>query len=412
MRLLAFFLIIAPLIFSCNDTPNGVIQPRPGPWRIVMDLNGSPLPFTLDLVHASDSSWEAHVHNASEDIRATDIDIRNDSVFIRMPLFDSEFKGILRSDSVIEGRWYNYLKGPDYSIPFVGHSGSAPRFPRYSSPSVSVEGSWRAVFSEGTPDAYNAIGLFRQDDVGEVTGTFMTETGDYRYLSGAISGDSLLLSCFDGSHAFLFKAALRNDTLLGTFTSGVHWQEPWRAVRDEAYRLRDPDSLTALREGYNMVDFRFMDTDGRMVSSSDIAYQGKPMMVQVMGSWCPNCVDEARLLREVHEQYHQRGLEVVAIAFEKQEDPGLAVEALRRFKVALGIPYPILYGGTASKEEAGRKLPFLDHLMSYPTCIFIDRKGVVRRIRTGFYGPGTGEHYEHYKQNLGSFIEKLLAEGA
>ncbi|MBK8498993.1 MAG: TlpA family protein disulfide reductase [Flavobacteriales bacterium] len=329
-----------------------------------------------------------------------------------MSLFDSEFKGVLRGDSVIEGGWHNYLKGPDYTIPFRAHAGDAPRFVQHAPASASVDGSWKTVFSDGTPDAYNAIGLFRQDGAGAVTGTFMTETGDYRFLSGSLSGDSLLLSCFDGSHAFLFQAVLRNDTLLGTFTSGVHWQEPWKAVRDESYRLRDPDSLTALREGYDMVDFRFMDTDGRMVSRSDVAYQGKPMMVQVMGSWCPNCVDEARLLRDVHDQYHQRGLEVVAIAFEKQEDPEMAMVALRRFKAALDIPYPILYGGTASKEEAGRKLPFLDHLMSYPTCIFIDRKGVVRRIRTGFYGPGTGEHYEHYKQNLESFIEKLLAEGA
>ena len=64
----------------------------------------------------------------------------------------------------------------------------------------------------------------------------------------------------------------------------------------------------------------------------------------------------------------------------------------------------------ASKENNSAQLPFLDHVMSYPTCIFIDKAGKVRRIRTGFYGPGTGEHYVNYKRNLDSFIQQLLAE--
>ncbi|MBK9539134.1 MAG: hypothetical protein IPO12_10410 [Flavobacteriales bacterium] len=77
-----------------------------------------------------------------------------------------------------------------------------------------------------------------------------------------MDGDSLKLSCFDGSHAFLFKAVLRNDSLLGRYWSGTHWQEPWLAVRNPTFHLRDPDSLTFLKEGYDMVDFSFPSIDG------------------------------------------------------------------------------------------------------------------------------------------------------
>jgi len=49
-------------------------------------------------------------------------------------------------------------------------------------------------------------------------------------------------------------------------------------------------------------------------------------------------------------------------------------------------------------------------VMSYPTCIMIDRNGKVRRIRTGIYGPSTGEHYTKYKRSLEGFVEELLAE--
>jgi thiol-disulfide isomerase/thioredoxin len=159
-----------------------------------------------------------------------------------------------------------------------------------------------------------------------------------------------------------------------------------------------------------MVDFHLPDLDGATVSPNDARFKGKVLMVQIMGSWCPNCVDETKLLNEVHRTYSGRGLEVIAVAFEKYTDHEKATNGLRRFREALGVEYPIVYGGMASKENASEKLPFLDHIMSYPTCIFVDRNGMVRRIRTGFYGPGTGEHFDNYRRNLHAFVESLLAE--
>ena len=51
--------------------------------------------------------------------------------------------------------------------------------------------------------------------------------------------------------------------------------------------------------------------------------------------------------------------------------------------------------------------------MSYPTCIFIGRDGMVRRIHTGFYGPGTGaERYAAYSRDIELFVTDLLKEPA
>lgn len=375
-----------------------------------LDLNGHSLPFQLDLTHNDSSTWTAHIHNASEDIVVQDIVLNHDTFLMRMPLFDSEFRGIVRNDSVIDGFWHNHLKGPDYRIAFTARAGQTHRFPGAANGLADVNGPWEVHFSRGTDDAYNAIGLFEQHNEGSLTGTFVTETGDYRFLEGAVHNDSMRLSCFDGSHAFLFSAALRGDSLVGRYWSGTHWEEPWVAYRNPEYRLRDPDSLTFLKEGYDMVDFRFPDLDGKPVSPSDARYKGKVLMVQVMGSWCPNCVDETRLLNELYAAYADKGLAVIAVAFEKYPEEEKAIAGLKRFKKALGVDYPIVYGGLASKEKAAEKLPFLDHVMSYPTCIFVDRSGVVRRIRTGFYGPGTGAHYENYRRNLHLFVEQLLAE--
>lgn len=403
-------LLVTLGLAGCGFGPKELPTPRSGAWRMELDLNGRKLPFQFDLLKDDSARWIAHIHNASEDIVVSDIVLRNDTFLMRMPLFDSEFKGVVRSDSVIEGAWHNYLKGPDYRIHFVAHAGPTHRFPGQSDGEGAVAGTWEVHFSKGTTDSYNAIGLFEQHADGRATGTFVTETGDYRYLEGAVNGDSMRLSCFDGSHAFLFAAALQGDSLVGRYWSGTHWEEPWVAYRNADYHLRDPDSLTFLKEGYDMVDFRLPDLDGKLVTPSDDRFKGKVLMVQVMGSWCPNCIDETVLLKEMHNTYADQGLEMIAVAFEKYDDPERAIAGLKRFRKALGVDYPIVYGGLASKENAGEKLPFLDHVMSYPTCIFVDRNGLVRRIRTGFYGPGTGDHYQNYRRNLHAFVEQLLAE--
>jgi thiol-disulfide isomerase/thioredoxin len=411
-------LFLLALFAACSapdtpkDPPRGAL--RTGSWRMELDLRTSAdngpvlLPFLFDVSNDS-GAWHMVVRNGSEHIAVDDIELHNDSIRVRMPLFDSEFIGSVEGDSVLRGQWHNYLKGPDYRIPFVAHAGQQERFDHSTTSHKELSGNWECHFAPNTPDAYNAIGIFQEAN-GRVTGTFGTETGDYRYLEGITHGDSLLLSAFDGSHAFLFRAVMRNDSVFGDFRSGVHSQEAWVGVPNANYALRDPDSLTFLKEGYDMADFRFPCLDGDTVSPRDEHHRGHVMMVQVMGSWCPNCVDETLLLDEMYADYHAKGLDVIAIAFERYPEKERALNSLRRFKQRLHVDYDIVYAGEARKEVAAEKLPFLDHVMSYPTCIFIDRAGKVRRIRTGFYGPGTGEHYANYKRNLRMFIEQMLAE--
>lgn len=395
-----------------SDTPDTATGLMTGPWHMELDLLGHVLPFQFELVKADDATWDAHIHNGDEDIWVTLVEVRGDTFQLRMPLFDSEFIGTVRNDSTIIGDWINHLRGPDYRIPFVARAGEHPRFLTKAASGPDLTGTWEAHFSNDTEDTYHATGILEQDETGRTTGTFLTETGDYRYLEGVVDGDSLKLSCFDGSHAFLFHASLEKDSLRGRFWSGTHWTEPWVAFRNPDHRLRHPDSLTFLQEGYDMVDFTFPDLDGRPVSRSDVLYQGKPLVVQIMGSWCPNCVDESRLLSEVYTRHHDQGLELISIAFERHADTTRAIDGLRRYRETLGLQHTILYGGMSGKGRASAQLPFLNHVMSFPTCIFVDRKGKVRRIHTGFYGPGTGRYYEAYKSDLYAFVQQLLNEPA
>lgn len=81
-------------------------------------------------------------------------------------------------------------------------------------------------------------------------------------------------------------------------------------------------------------------------------------------------------------------------------------------KDRVGIKYPILLAqtGTNSKTKAGEKLPMLNHVLSYPTTIFIDKEGQVRKIHTGFNGPATGEKYKAFQKEFNDFVNLLLKE--
>ena len=52
----------------------------------------------------------------------------------------------------------------------------------------------------------------------------------------------------------------------------------------------------------------------------------------------------------------------------------------------------------------------LNKIISYPTTIFIDKKGNVRKIYTGFSGPATGEAYTDFVKETTEFVEMLLRE--
>ena len=378
-----------------------------GKWLFSLNLPETQLPFNAEVVE-SDGELQFFAVNGEERIRADKFEIREDSVIISLPIFNTALLGTV-SDSGITGDFVDYSRRGDYRIPFNASKSFEQRFNVNSQPSVDVSGKWKVRFSPDSDSEYEAIGEFQQLG-SKAVGTFLTTTGDYRFLEGNVSGDSLFLSCFDGSHAFLFKAKIIDETISGDFYSGNHWQENWVGQKDESYNLPDPKTLTFLKPGYENVEFSFENLDGTSISLKDESFQNMVVIVQLMGSWCPNCKDETAYLVSLHEKFNAQGLEVVSLAFEKSENKETNLRSLRRLRDHFSVPYEILLAGKASKTEAAEQLPMLNHVLSFPTTIFIDRTGKVRRIHTGFSGPGTGEYYKEFVEETDQFVTQLLIE--
>ena len=164
------------------------------------------------------------------------------------------------------------------------------------------------------------------------------------------------------------------------------------------------------KDGSNLTEVKEIQLEGKTISLSDEKFKNKVVIVQLMGTWCPNCIDETKFLATFYDQYKSKGLEVVGLAFERTDDFAKAVVNLNRVKNRFNANYEFLVTMKTGGVQASEALPMLNKVMAFPTSIYIDKKGVVRKIYTGFYGPATGDNYIKYVEETTRFVEKLLSE--
>jgi peroxiredoxin len=244
----------------------------------------------------------------------------------------------------------------------------------------------------------------------QVTGTVLKPTGDYRFLQGNVIADSLFLSYFDGSGIYLFKTKVTNSKIEGLFYTGLAGKRNMIAQKDAKASLPDLKKLTYLKPGFDRVSFKLPTPDGRSISLSDARYKNKVVIIELMGSWCPNCLDESRFLAPFYRKYQSKGVEVIGMAFEYSPDLAVSGPKIANFKKKIGIDYEMVFAGTPSDETIAQVLPMLHKINGYPTTFIIDKKGIVREIHTGFSGPGTGVYYTDWTQEFEKTIETLLNE--
>lgn len=385
-----------------------------GLWKFELNLGEATLPFYCRYKN-EDSSFT--ILNAAEKIICPKATYRNDSVFFSAPVFQNEFRLKIFSGMLV-GYWHNTGRSKDYKIAVKAIL--TDEIPSIESTLVTPGQKWDITFGD-SKENYKAIGLFNYfspeintDAVIQkpITGTFITETGDYRFLEGKQINQQFTLSCFDGSHAFLFKGEFNasNDSVKGVFYSGNHHKESFSGFKNDKVHLRNPDSITYIKPGYDGLAFSFPDLTGKKITFPSAEFQNKVVIVDLMGSWCPNCMDATLFLNKLYGKYKSKGLEIVGLCFERSEDYKTSVAAVSKMKNTLKAEFPFLIAGVASKSKASESLPMLNAVTSYPTTIIIDKKGKVRKIYTGIYGPSTGLYYTHYVEQTETFVEKLLSE--
>jgi len=393
-----------------------------GPWRAWLQSPGGELPFGLEF-RKDDSGWHATIINGAERIEVPQLTVGWTEVVLHIPHYDSTISAkLLDRGKRLEGEWKKRGRNERWTkMAFYAQAGDADRFAACKIPGgqratgKAVAGRWAMKFAGDTDPA---VGVFEAGEGSIVTGTVLTPTGDYRFLAGDFCGTQkssreydgqLRLSAFDGAHAFLLTATTTESaTLSGDFWSGETFHDAWSAKRDENATMPDGFTLTLGVEGAKLSEVVFPDLDGKPRSLADPSFAGKARIIEVFGSWCPNCHDASAYLVDLDRRYRDRGLSIVGVAFELTGDFTRDAGQVRTFAAHHGIKYPLLLAGIADKEKVSAALPILDKLRAYPTTIILDGEGRIRAVHTGFSGPATGDEYTKFRAKFESLIEELL----
>ncbi len=406
------FSIIIVLLFCTTAFTQSVNKLRTGWYRAsIFREDGAAIIFNTE-VQLKNGKPVMYIRNAAERLLVDDIKITGDSINIEMPFFESFFRLQIQKDGKLVGKWFKAgsLKLLEFPVEFV--YGNKERFAVTKAAAENSTGRWQVAFTRPNGTDRPAIAEFQQKG-SALTGTFLTPSGDYRFLEGVVNGDSLLLSCFDGSHAYLFTATISgNEIRNGMYYSSASPAEPWRAQKNENAALPDTTQLTQLKPGESKLNFAFKDVNGKTVSINDARFQNKVVVIQIMGSWCPNCMDESQFLSGFYKEYKNKGVEVVALAYEYSTDFNRSKASVQKFINRFGIRYPVLITPTTVSDEqrTEKTLPQLTPIRMFPTTIFLDKRGNVTKIHHGFYGPGTGDFHTEFKADFYRTIRSLLAD--
>lgn len=394
-------------VFACSNpqTTEEDMEPSSGIWRGVISLNDSvDLPFNFELSR-SDQELSVVFHNADERLAASEVRDYGDSLIIQMPVFATYLK-LQKGKEEMTGNFIN-PDAENYFLPMRAVYGDSLRFHTDEDKCCDINRKWRVALSPGTDDEDPAIAYFDQEG-SRIKATFLTKYGDWRYLEGVLDDDLLRLSAFNGGSLYYLEGRVMDGQRIeGLRYSGRSFKEPWQAWRDEEFNLPDQDTITYLKEGYDKVSFQFPDLKGDTISNEDFA--GQPMIITIMGSWCPNCMDEAGHLTDLYNAYHKDGLVVVGLTFERVRNREEAIARASKMVADLEIPYPVLLAGATRDDRVGDALPMLDNFMSFPTTIYLNAEHQVVRIHSGFNGPGTPV-YDNFVTSNVSFVEKELLD--
>jgi thiol-disulfide isomerase/thioredoxin len=398
----ALLLAIAPAAWAQSTGA----QSLAGLWDATITFNGQDIPFRLQIAGVG-SNLQGWLFNGENKVVASSASFQNGSLVLNFDSYAAKLEAKLQ-DGALVGQYGPMLKK---TYPVKAQRHQAVMFQGNASP-PSINGLWEvAVKSAKGEQAWRLI--VQQKSPLDVEAAILRVDGDTGALTGGYKDGHFVLSHFSGGRPALMILTPAADGTLAVDMTDLHGKSQLTATRPDVARAKglppptDPDHHTTVKDAAEPFRFSAPDLSGKIVSNTDVRFQGKVVLVNVTGSWCPNCHDEAPFLAELYRKYSSQGLEVVALSFE-EEDQLKDPTRLRAFMKEYGIDYTVLLAGTTEERDA--KLTQAVNLNSWPTTFFLGRDGRVRFVHAGFPGPASGDLYRQATHEFYAQVESLLAE--
>ncbi|MCE6987563.1 peroxiredoxin [Dyadobacter sp. CY323] len=407
---------VIAVAFSLTTVFSQSLPIKNGIWRGVFKVGENEVPFNFEVKNGAGNE---PVFIAINGERRDDFQVNrisSDSIKVSLNTFETAWFAKIQQDGSITGVQKSLIPGnAGRSYPFEAQPGKSYRFVESGkevAPKANISGRW-VVKIQSAPNsekpAPDRVAVFEQKG-NKLNGIILSVSGDSRELEGNVQGDEFLLSGFTGSSPAFVRGKINSDqSITGSIGAGA---EPIRfeAIKDDNAALPDAYALTFLKPGYDKFDFTFPDVNGKPVSLSDEKYKGKVVIIEIMGTWCPNCIDQVTFLAPWYKENKSKGVEAIGLAFEAKDDLAFAKNTLTKLKNRYDIQYDLLFAGKVGGNVVAEKLPPIDKFLAYPTTIIVGRDGKVKEIHTGFSGKGTGQFYQDYVKKWNKDLANFIAE--
>jgi thiol-disulfide isomerase/thioredoxin len=395
------------LLYAAACLPTaGQAQSIDGLWDATVTVNNVAIPFRIEL-SSKGTEVRSYFFNGEDRVNpSTEGSCRDGFLDLKFASYATELKATFK-DGTLTG---SYEGGPGSSHPFQAKRHDPSLTTSADSSAPRIDGRWEIQVK--SPKGESAWHFIVKQSGPSVSAAILRVDGDTGTLSGTYKDGKFVLSHFTGERPFYLEVTPLADGTLRLELSNYHETQTLTAFRPEAAREKglappdDPTQHTKLKNPNEPLHFSFPDLQGRIVSDQDARFRGKVVLVNITGSWCPNCHDEAPFLEALYQKYHDQGLEIVALDFEPAEqlkDPS----RLRAFIQRYGIEYTYLIAGEPG--QLNEKIPQAENLNAWPTTFFVGRDGLVHDVHTGFTSPASGEFDANLRQEIDSDVAGLIS---
>jgi thiol-disulfide isomerase/thioredoxin len=382
--------------------------PQKGMWTgTIIVTKHKLLPFTMFL-NLNSNPPAGYFLNGNEATQIPEIQLQNDSLSFIFSEYSAAMLGVWNGKEW-RGKFIRYRSDTNWNECSLSPSELAQSKEPAPHADVTLVGKFQAfIAGEKGVDSTTMANFWMKND--SIYGTLIAPDGDEGLFVGTQNGSKVTLSRFTGWQAFVMELEQQGSGWKGTLyaRSGVPMTFsliPRLSGDPEPTPERGPTMKVP------KTPFSFFGTTpaGQMISSTDNRFIGKALIIDIMGTWCHNCMDATPLLQQLYSEFNTKGLEIVGLAFEISDKPELAKKNITLFQNRYGITYPLLFcGSTKDSNVKSKILSQLNDFSGYPTTVFVDRKGSVKEIHVGFKGPATGEEYQRQVQQYYKIVRDLL----
>jgi thiol-disulfide isomerase/thioredoxin len=378
-----------------------------GTWDATVTVNNVSVPFKIE-IDGGGAEVHSYFFNGDDRVNPSNSGtFQNGTLELNFESYATQLEATLKDGSLVGT--YGGTSGSPYTFQAKRHDPSLVPVAGQFVPDIS--GLWEIQVK--SPKGESAWHFVVKQSGAKVDAAILRVDGDTGTLSGNYKEGKFALSHFTGERPFYVEVTPQSDNSLQLQIASFHDTQNLVALRPAEARARnlappdDPRQHTKVKDPTQPLRFSFPDLNGRIVSNTDEQFQGKVVLVNITGSWCPNCHDEAPFLEELYRKYHGQGLEIVALDFEPAEQLK-SLSRARAFIKRYGIEYTYLIAGEPG--QLGDKIPQAENLNAWPTTFFVGRNGLVREIHTGFTSRASGDLDSRLKDDVRTEIGQLLSE--